>query len=80
MSIYGTTLFTPFFILHGDRDFTVPLNQSELLHAPLQQAGVPSALHLVQGGDHGFSKVETTREQVVEKVAEFFDGQFKKGK
>lgn len=70
----------PFFIVHGDRDFTVPLNQSELLHAALQQAGVPSALHIVQGGDHGFSKVETTREQVVEKVAEFFDGQFKKGK
>jgi dipeptidyl aminopeptidase/acylaminoacyl peptidase len=58
----------------------VPLNQSELLHAALQQAGVPSTLHVVPGGDHGFSKVGTTQEQIVEKVAEFFDGQFKKGR
>ena len=70
----------PCFIVHGDRDFVVPLNQSELLHAALEEAGVPSTLHVVKGAGHGFSKVTPANEKVVEKVMDFFDSQFKSEK
>jgi len=58
----------------------VPLNQSELLHAALKKASVPSTLYVPKGGNHGFSKGETPKKQIVEKVMDFFDSQFKKEK
>lgn len=68
----------PCFIVHGDEDFVVPLNQSELLHAALKKSGVPSTLYVVKGGKHGFSKSTEANEQILEKVMDFFDSQFKK--
>ncbi len=44
----------PFLIMHGDKDDLVPFSQSELLHAALEKAGVPSKLHVVKGAGHGF--------------------------
>jgi dipeptidyl aminopeptidase/acylaminoacyl peptidase len=44
----------PFLVIHGDKDDLVPLSQSELLHAALEKAGVPSKLHVVPGAGHGF--------------------------
>lgn len=49
----------PFLILHGDADPIVPLNQSELLHAALEKAGVPSEFHVVKGGAHGGEAFKT---------------------
>ena len=49
----------PFLIMHGDRDDTVPLQQSEELHAALQRAGVESTLKVLPGAGHsaaGFSQ------------------------
>ena len=43
----------PFLIIHGNRDCTVPPNQSEALHAELQSCGVPSRLHVIAGAGHG---------------------------
>ena len=43
----------PCLIMHGDRDDTVPLQQSEELHAALQKAGVESTLKVVLGAGHG---------------------------
>jgi acetyl esterase/lipase len=43
----------PFFICHGDRDWLVPLQQSEALDAALKAAGVESKLVVVRGGGHG---------------------------
>jgi acetyl esterase/lipase len=43
----------PFLIVHGAADRTVPANQSELLHAALQKAGVASELHIIPGAGHG---------------------------
>jgi acetyl esterase/lipase len=68
----------PCFIVHGDKDFVVPLNQSELLHAALKKTGVPSTLYVVKGGNHGFSKSKEPKEKIVERVMDFFDSQFKK--
>ena len=45
----------PFLIMHGDADRSVPFNQSELLHAALQKAGVDSTLIPEKGIGHGFS-------------------------
>ena len=39
----------PFLILHGDQDEIVPFNQSELLHAALQKAGVEVTLKKIGG-------------------------------
>jgi dipeptidyl aminopeptidase/acylaminoacyl peptidase len=50
----------PFLIMHGDQDPLVPLNQSELLHASLQQAGVDVTFHVVKGAGHGFAGPELT--------------------
>lgn len=44
----------PFLIIHGDADPTVPIGQSELLHAALLSAGVQSLFHVVEGAGHGF--------------------------
>lgn len=43
----------PFLILHGDKDPQVPLEQSQRLHTRLQEAGVPSELHVLPGAGHG---------------------------
>ena len=43
----------PFLILHGAADPTVPVNQSETLHAALLRAGVSSSLHILPGARHG---------------------------
>jgi len=45
----------PFLIMHGSEDPGVPLDQSARLHQQLQQHGVASRLHIVQGAGHGGS-------------------------
>jgi acetyl esterase/lipase len=48
----------PFLIMHGDRDRTVPFNQSELLYAALMKAGVEVTFVPVKGAGHGFGGPE----------------------
>jgi acetyl esterase/lipase len=43
----------PFFIAHGDRDWLVPLQQSQALDETLRKAGVESKLVVIKGGGHG---------------------------
>lgn len=43
----------PFLIVHGDKDPTVPINQSQLLHEALKQAGVNVHFHTIRGAGHG---------------------------
>lgn len=42
----------PFLIMHGDKDFLVPLVQSELLYTALQEGGVESTLRVIEGCGH----------------------------
>jgi dipeptidyl aminopeptidase/acylaminoacyl peptidase len=58
----------PFLIGHGSEDCLVPLNQSELLHNALQNAGVESELDIVPGKGH-----EPLGEAHIAKVHAFFD-------
>jgi len=50
---YVTPGDAAFLIVHGDKDMSVPLNQSELLHAALLKAGVPAELRVLEGAGHG---------------------------
>lgn len=51
----------PFLICHGDKDMTVPHNQSVLLNDALKKAGVNVIFHTVKGGGHGFRDPEVER-------------------
>lgn len=52
---YVTHETPPFFIVHGDADPVVPIQQSELLVSALEEAGVPVEFHIIRGGGHGRS-------------------------
>lgn len=67
----------PFLIVHGDRDDLVPLNQSELLHAALQQAGMTSTLIVVKGAGHGFGEAGQRLAGILHQVQVFFDRHLK---
>lgn len=62
----------PFFIVHGNKDTTVPYSQGELLRDALKKAGVEVAFHTVPGGNHG-----SVHQQDKIVVKEFFDKRFK---
>lgn len=44
----------PFLIMHGDRDRTVPFEQSELLYTALKKAGADVTFIPMKGAGHGF--------------------------
>jgi acetyl esterase/lipase len=70
---YITKDSPPFFIVHGDKDTTVPFSQGELLLKALKKAGVEATLVTVKGGDHaGVHQEDKTV------VKEFFDKHLKK--
>ncbi|HRE83997.1 MAG TPA: alpha/beta hydrolase [Opitutaceae bacterium] len=51
--LLATSESPPFLIVHGDRDQDVPLDQSQRLHARLQELGVSSRLIVLPGVGHG---------------------------
>ncbi len=61
----------PFLIVHGDKDKVVPIEQSRLMHAALQGAGVLSQLHIESGASHSIKYFKS--ELMIERVAHFFD-------
>jgi acetyl esterase/lipase len=72
---YVTRDDPPFLILHGDKDRTVPINQSELLHGALKKAGVNSTFHVVEGAGHGFGGPE-----IQAMVRAFFEKHLRSGR
>ena len=55
---YVTKEAPPFLIMHGDHDRDVPFNQSELLYAALNKAGVDVTFVPMKGAGHGFGGPE----------------------
>ncbi len=49
-----TDIQAPVLFIHGDADRRVPLTHSESMHAAREQAGLPSELWVLPGGEHGF--------------------------
>ena len=58
---YVTHGAPPFLIMHGDRDRTVPFNQSELLYVALKKAGVDATFVPAKKAGHGFGGPDAIR-------------------
>lgn len=63
----------PMLLMHGDKDGLVIYNQSELLYAALQKAGVESQLYKVVNGDHGFKGSDESSDALIRRAVDFFD-------
>jgi acetyl esterase/lipase len=59
----------PVFIIHGDADPTVPLQQSETIIAKFKEAGVPNNFIVKKGGKHNFNDMMPE----VKQFADWFD-------
>jgi dipeptidyl aminopeptidase/acylaminoacyl peptidase len=56
--IYGVVKTTPpTLIIHGEADTLVPIQQSELIMAKLEEAGVPHKLERRPGKGHGWPDI-----------------------
>jgi len=47
----------PTLIMHGNKDRVVPLKQSKMLQASLNEHGIKNQLIIVKNGDHGFNNI-----------------------
>jgi acetyl esterase/lipase len=64
----------PFFIIHGDRDTTVPPSQSETLYQKLLDVNVPATLVMVKNADHTYlGNISPSLGELVIAAADFFD-------
>ncbi len=67
----------PFFILGGDRDETVPMQQSQELYRRLKEAGASASLLLVKNAHHCLPDtkppIEPSRVEITRQIADFFD-------
>ncbi|OVE79966.1 hypothetical protein BVY01_01150, partial [bacterium I07] len=69
----------PMLIMHGEKDMSVPFNQSELLHDALKNAGLESTLYCVKNGGHGFrDATEDSGEELAEMGIQFFEKHLKR--
>lgn len=67
----------PFLIVHGDRDPTVPIHQSQILFEALKKAGIGVQFHTIRGAGHGGKGFMD--KSVNDMVAKFFDERLKNG-
>ncbi len=61
----------PAFIIHGDADKLVPIQQAERMIAKLKEHGVPCELVTKKGADHGWAPAEMAKDIVT--IADWFD-------
>lgn len=59
----------PTLIIHGDKDFLVPIQQAEILVEKLKGAGVPAELSVKTGAAHGWPDMGAD----MAKIADWFD-------
>jgi dipeptidyl aminopeptidase/acylaminoacyl peptidase len=53
----------PVLLLHGDKDDTVPVEQSEAIAAALRTQGVPVERHVYEGEGHGWRRATTIADE-----------------
>jgi len=68
----------PFLILHGTSDGVLPVEQAEIMHAHLTEAGVPSTLVIVENGDHGLQalpgkETSPTQDEINQTIFDFLE-------
>ena len=66
----------PFLIMHGAADTSVPVDQSERLHAALKAAGVESTLKLLSGAGHGGKEFDSAESRAL--IQGFLDKHLKR--
>jgi acetyl esterase/lipase len=71
-----TRASAPFLIVHGRKDDVVPVEQSEWLHAALEEEGVRSKLIIFEDEDHNFTK-PANQERFANEMREFYAEQLK---
>jgi dipeptidyl aminopeptidase/acylaminoacyl peptidase len=70
----------PTFIIHGDKDPLVPVEQSQRIAEALRKAGVEVCLVVIEGMGHGFNGNPTVRQKAMDALNEalaFFDRHLK---
>ncbi|OYW31016.1 MAG: hypothetical protein B7Z47_02385, partial [Chthoniobacter sp. 12-60-6] len=72
---YVTKDDPPFLIVHGDKDPTVPINQSQLLFEALKKTEVSAHFHTIHGAGHGGPGF--TGKNIADMVGAFFDERLK---
>lgn len=65
----------PFLIVHGDKDPTVPINQSQLLFEALKKSEVSAHFHTIHGAGHGGPGF--AGKDIDQMVSAFFDERLK---
>jgi acetyl esterase/lipase len=65
----------PFLIMHGDKDKTVPVSQSEIFAAALKKAGVDVTLQILPGAAHGGPDFQ--KPEIRNTILDFFDKHLK---
>lgn len=65
----------PFLIVHGDKDPTVPINQSQLLFEALKKSEVSAHFHTIHGAGHGGPGF--AGKNIDDMVSAFFDERLK---
>ena len=69
----ATTAMPPTLFIHGDADRMVPLQQSEVMLARLQELGVGAELVRIPGADHVWMGVDqATVDAIIERSVDFF--------
>lgn len=76
--IYASADDPPFFIVQGDQDDVVPLQQSESMYNALTQAGVSAQLVIIQNGAHpmvpaGAKPMNPTPSEVLQMAYNFLE-------
>ncbi|MEY4378852.1 MAG: Carboxylesterase NlhH [Verrucomicrobiota bacterium] len=66
----------PFLIMHGTADASVPVDQSERLHAALRAVGVESTLKLLPGAGHGGREFDSAESRAL--IQGFLDKHLKR--
>lgn len=64
----------PTYIIHGDSDHTVPLQQSQLLKKKFDSIGVPLILKIKPGADHGWENMNIDRKEFVKWFDKYLKG------
>lgn len=74
----------PFFIIQGDRDDVVPLEQSQAMYDALVNVGVPVQLVIAQNGNHSFvaagnKPMSPSMLEILQMAVQFLDSILKDG-
>lgn len=72
----------PFLILHGTSDGVLPVEQAEIMHARLTEAGLSSTLVIVENGDHGLQalpgkEISPTQDEINQIIFDFLETNLK---